>query len=115
MEQSSNNQNQPMYKKCPACGREYPKKQRFCEKCDILLMRISEYERLNMEANRATLQKMLSENDNPKEQNTIKCPKCGSSAVAIGERGYSLLTGFIGSGQTMNRCGKCGYKWKPKG
>lgn len=47
--------------------------------------------------------------------NTIKCPKCGSTAVSTGERGYSLLTGFIGSGQTMNRCGKCGYKWKPRG
>ena len=47
--------------------------------------------------------------------NTLTCPKCGSSAVTIGERGYSLLTGFIGSGQTMNRCGKCGYKWKPRG
>lgn len=47
--------------------------------------------------------------------NTIKCPKCGSTAVTTGERGYSLLTGFIGSGQTMNRCGKCGYKWKPRG
>lgn len=49
------------------------------------------------------------------QNNTLTCPKCGSTAVAIGERGYSLLTGFIGSGQTMNRCGKCGYKWKPKG
>lgn len=48
-------------------------------------------------------------------QNTLTCPKCGSSAVTIGERGYSLLTGFIGSSQTMNRCGKCGYKWKPRG
>lgn len=47
--------------------------------------------------------------------NTIKCPKCGSTAVSTGERGYSLLTGFIGSDQTMNRCGKCGYKWKPRG
>ncbi len=45
----------------------------------------------------------------------LKCPKCGSTAVTTGQRGYSLLTGFIGAGQTMNRCGKCGYKWKPKG
>lgn len=59
---------------------------------------------------KATLDKQKSE-----RLNTIKCPKCGSTAVTIGERGYSLLTGFIGSGQTMNRCGKCGYKWKPKG
>ena len=49
------------------------------------------------------------------KQNTLSCPKCGSTAVSVGQRGYSLLTGFLGSGQTMNRCGKCGYKWKPRG
>ena len=47
------------------------------------------------------------------ERNTVKCPKCGSTAVVIGTRGYSMLTGFLGSGKTMNRCGKCGHKWYP--
>ena len=47
--------------------------------------------------------------------NTLTCPKCGSTAVTTGQRGYSVITGFFGSGQTVNRCGKCGYKWKPKG
>ena len=50
-----------------------------------------------------------------KNSNTLSCPKCGSTAVSVGQRGYSLLTGFLGSNQTMNRCGKCGHKWKPKG
>ena len=116
MEQNSNNQNQLMYKKCPACGREYPKKQRFCEKCDILLMRISEYERLNMEANRATLQKMLSENDNQKEQNIPKCPTCGSTNIekisttskAIGFVAVGVFSSNFG--KTMH-CKNCGYKW----
>lgn len=45
--------------------------------------------------------------------NTIKCPKCGSTNITAGQRGYSLLTGFIGSGSTVNRCAKCGHKWKP--
>lgn len=45
----------------------------------------------------------------------LTCPKCGSTAVTTGQRGFSIVTGFIGSSQTMNRCGKCGYKWKPKG
>lgn len=45
--------------------------------------------------------------------NQVKCPKCGSSSITAGQRGYSLLTGFIGSGKTVNRCAKCGYKWKP--
>lgn len=44
---------------------------------------------------------------------SIKCPKCGSTAVTTGQRGYSLWTGFLGAGKTVNRCGSCGYKWKP--
>ena len=43
----------------------------------------------------------------------LYCPKCGSTSVAVGKRGYSLVTGFIGAGKTVNRCGNCGYKWKP--
>lgn len=61
------------------------------------------------------LQKATLDKQKADRLNTLKCPKCGSTAVTTGERGYSLLTGFIGSGQTMNRCGKCGHKWKPKG
>lgn len=47
------------------------------------------------------------------EDNQVKCPKCGSTNITAGQKGYSLLTGFIGSGNTVNRCAKCGYKWKP--
>jgi len=49
-----------------------------------------------------------------KFQNDLRCPKCNSSNVTTGQRGYSFLTGFLGSCKTMNRCGDCGYKWKPK-
>ena len=45
----------------------------------------------------------------------VTCPKCGSTAVTTGQRGFSIISGFIGSGSTVNRCGKCGYKWKPRG
>lgn len=41
------------------------------------------------------------------------CPKCGSTAITAGARGYSFVTGFLGSGQTVNRCANCGHKWKP--
>ena len=44
----------------------------------------------------------------------LQCPKCNSTQVMIGPRGFSLITGFIGSNKTVNRCGKCGYTWKPK-
>lgn len=47
--------------------------------------------------------------------NTIqpRCPRCGSTAITAGQRGFSLWTGFIGSSKTVNRCANCGYKWKP--
>lgn len=45
--------------------------------------------------------------------NTVKCPRCGFTNITAGQRGFSLLTGFVGSGRTVNRCAGCGYKWKP--
>lgn len=45
--------------------------------------------------------------------NQVKCPICGSTSIATTNRGYSLLTGFIGSGSPRNVCQKCGHKWKP--
>ena len=42
-----------------------------------------------------------------------KCPKCGSTNITTGQRGYTLLTGFLGSNKTVNRCSNCGYTWKP--
>lgn len=48
--------------------------------------------------------------DSPK---TIpRCPKCGSTSIATVNKGYSLLTGFLGSGKPMNVCQNCGHKWK---
>lgn len=44
---------------------------------------------------------------------TLICPHCGSNQITTGQRGFSLLTGFIGSSKTINRCGKCGWKWEP--
>ena len=43
----------------------------------------------------------------------LRCPRCKSTAITTGSRGYSLLWGFLGSNKTVNRCGKCGYTWKP--
>ena len=42
-----------------------------------------------------------------------KCPKCGSTNITTGQRGYTLLTGFLGSNKTVNRCSNCGHTWKP--
>lgn len=52
--------------------------------------------------------------DPPKPQGPT-CPKCGSTAITTGARGVSGFWGFIGAGKTVNRCGKCGHKWTPRG
>lgn len=43
----------------------------------------------------------------------LHCPKCGSTNISTINRGYSLVTGFVGSGSARNVCQNCGYKWKP--
>ncbi len=45
--------------------------------------------------------------------NIICCPKCASTSVATVNRGFSILTGFLGSGKAVNVCQVCGHKWKP--
>lgn len=45
--------------------------------------------------------------------NIPTCPKCGSTAITAGQRGYSVWTGFLGSGKTVNRCANCGHSWTP--
>jgi DNA-directed RNA polymerase subunit RPC12/RpoP len=48
------------------------------------------------------------------EKNVVKCPKCGSTAISTVNRGFSIITGFIGSGAPRNVCQKCGHKWDPR-
>ena len=48
------------------------------------------------------------------KSNKPKCPKCGSTSITTGQRGYSFWTGFLGSNKTVNRCASCGHKWEPK-
>ena len=46
------------------------------------------------------------------EESKPRCPKCGSTSIATVNKGYSLLTGLLGSGKPMNVCQSCGHKWK---
>lgn len=46
--------------------------------------------------------------------NQLRCPKCSSTQITTGARGYNLLWGFVGSNKTTNRCANCGHKWEPK-
>lgn len=50
----------------------------------------------------------------PKRETILACPKCKSTSIAIGQRGFKITTGFLGSNKTVNRCGNCGYTWQPK-
>lgn len=50
-----------------------------------------------------------------REAAKLICPRCGSSNITSGTRGFTVTTGFIGSGNYRNVCQKCGFKWKPDG
>ena len=47
------------------------------------------------------------------EDSKPRCPKCGSTSITAGQKGYSFWTGFLGSNKTVNRCYNCGHTWKP--
>lgn len=49
------------------------------------------------------------------QKDIIHCPKCNSTAITTGARGVNNFWGFIGASKTVNRCGNCGYTWKPNG
>ena len=41
------------------------------------------------------------------QSNTICCPRCGCTEFTLLNRGYSLLTGFLGSGKVKRVCNQC--------
>ena len=53
--------------------------------------------------------------ESPYDKNVVYCPRCGSTQITTGQRGYSLFTGFLGSNKAVNRCAKCGHTWEPRG
>lgn len=120
MEQNPNNQDQLIIKKCPLCGKEYrcgteyPKKQKYCEKCFVLLMRKEQYERFEMDKYLVPTQNAAKKIEN--EKNVPKCPTCGSTNVnkisATKKAAGFVAVGVFSSnfGKTME-CKNCGYKW----
>lgn len=44
---------------------------------------------------------------------SVRCPKCNSTQVHAEKRGWSLKTGFFGSGKIVLTCLKCGHQFKP--
>ena len=70
-------------------------------------------QQLNDRDNQAKVQRETQQKTEEKVSNQVRCPKCGSTQIGVTNRGYSLLSGFIGSGSARNVCQNCGYKWKP--
>ena len=79
---------------------------------------IIDYE-LKMSQFRANLGQQKSSSTQPSQPSTtsqsnqITCPKCGSTSITEGTKGFSLLTGFVGSSNFRYVCKNCGNKWKP--
>jgi hypothetical protein len=48
-----------------------------------------------------------------REDATIRCPQCGSLQVHAEKRGYSIWTGFIGSGKIVLTCLRCNHRFSP--
>ena len=79
-----------------------------------LLDRKAEYDKEHPDEednHRTSIEDLIKEYRNGGDT-TVRCPKCGSTQITTGTRGWSLFTGFIGSGTVYNMCAKCGNKWK---
>lgn len=116
--------------KCPNCGQRIQDSSRKCKYCgyDDITSYILNIERKKDIVRR---QKELKEREirdfkinHPVEyiqpqiqpqKDIIHCPKCNSTAITTGARGVNNFWGFIGASKTVNRCGNCGYTWKPNG
>jgi predicted RNA-binding Zn-ribbon protein involved in translation (DUF1610 family) len=46
-------------------------------------------------------------------ENEVKCPKCGSTQIQAGKRGWSFWTGMIGMNKITLTCLSCGNKFSP--
>lgn len=80
---------------------------------DIYNAREDRWNKIQEERHKYQQQKEAEKKARQDAINNPKCPRCGSTAIDSANRGYSLLSGFLGSGKTMNYCKNCGYKWKP--
>lgn len=91
------------FKICPKCNKSYPYLIDHCFECGY-----------STQTYRNRMKKLQEDIEKPLiEKNIPKCPICGSTAITAGQRGFSIITGFLGSNKTVCRCANCGYSWKP--
>lgn len=82
---------------------------------DFIIKNRGEVEVIPDENNQSINQEMMDYIDiNFNKDAPVMCPRCKSTQIVTGQKGFSLLTGFLGSNKTVNRCSKCGYTWQPK-
>ena len=79
------------------------------------MMELKDNDIIEYETKMSQFRNQVEEKEQQKqiEANSVKCPKCGSTSVQATTRGFSIVTGFVGSGSPRNVCQKCGHKWKP--
>ncbi len=95
---------------CQECGKIKPKDTK-----DLLLEIDQEEEaKFDYTIDKTPNVYVKPKNNKAQDINNPTCPKCGSTAIHPVQKGFSLITGFVGSGKTLNYCANCGHKWNPK-
>lgn len=61
----------------------------------------------NCDAAKRELRKYVPDAFVPPKETPIFCPKCGSTEYTLMNRGFSVLTGFLGSGKVKRVCNRC--------
>lgn len=79
------------------------------------MIKLKETDIIEYQARMSQFRKQLDEESARRSviDNQVKCRRCGSTNISTTNRGFSIVTGFIGSGSPRNVCQNCGYKWKP--
>lgn len=93
---------------CTTCGAALPHGVHFCTSCGAPVGASSVPVPVQpVQPSQAPAQPMAPTQSAPKqkEPEVFKCPSCGSTLVTTGERGYSIIWGFLGAGSTVNRRG----------
>lgn len=102
-----------VFKKCPSCGKITNQRDvAYCSICNTRLEHISEEDATFKPVYDSRKHKYRTQAEIDADM-IPKCPKCGATAIATINRGYSIVWGFLGSGKPMNVCQACGHKYKP--
>lgn len=95
----TNQQNDMDFYICPQCHVEYSYKIDHCIKCGYTT---SNYKN--------KINNIGNNNSRKDNTNHPKCPKCGSTAIQMVPRKFSLLTGFA-TNKVDRVCVNCKHKW----